>query len=158
MAKTWINLDDLGAGGAGDISFDPSGTGLTSTTVQDAIAELDALKDTFQFTASRNATLSSTQALRRVNGVFLNVLPYRLPQDSTLIAITVESSTTAAWTLDIIQNGGSVHTEVKTGGSNFVTNTGLSIDFSVGDSLQIDYVHTGNNTTTPGATLYFRGR
>lgn len=158
MAKTWINLDDVGSGGAGELSFDPSGTGLTSTTVQDAIVELDQLKDTFTLTAGRNATIGITQALRRVNGVFTNVTPYRIPIDCTLVSVTAESSTTGAWDLDVIQNGGSVHTETKTGGLNSVVNSSLSIDFSEDDSVQLDFVFTGAATTSPSCTLFFQGR
>ena len=151
---TWINIDNQ----ASSIYFNPSGTDLSATDLQGAIAELDQLKDTFALTAGRNATIGISQALRRVNGVFTNVAPYRIPTDCELVALTAESSSTGAWDLDVLQNGGSIHTETKTGGVNFVTNTSLSIDFSVGDSLQLDFLFTGAATSQPSCTLYFRGR
>lgn len=111
----------------------------------------------YNFTAARNASISSNQALRRQNGTFISNCPYIIPFDSAIYAVTAENNpndVSDTWDLEIEINGIIVLTLSVPGTDHKVVNNAINIPVSEGDELVIFFRNASASINNPGGVVY----
>lgn len=93
-----------------DALYDNTSSGLVATNVQAAIDETEARVDTveanrvFQLSAGRNQAAATDIWLRKAQNIPLNLAPYRLAHNATLIAITATGNAADTWDAEVYKN------------------------------------------------------
>jgi hypothetical protein len=104
---------------------------------------------TWSFGSYGNISLG--QALRRVDGIFSNIAPYRAPFDCQISQISAESATTSRqWTLEIEVNGSIEFTEIISGSGTYPT----SIQLNSGDLVSAYFRNPTGSISNPSCLLY----
>lgn len=153
---------------AGNTSYDNTSSLLVAATSQAAIDELDGIVDglptldgAFCLTASRGNGNSTDLWLRRPDNTPLNLSPYVLPFDATIVAVTAAGNAAETWDGEVYRNS-----DVRTGGvpsdANKLTevvvtaadaaSVSVSVDVDAGDELGI--FMRGSSIDRPSVTIY----
>ncbi len=128
----------------------PSDSGKTSTDFVTA-----GLEDTFICSAGRNAYTTSV-FLRGPDRMVTNVIPFVLPFNSILIAVSAATTGSETWIAEIYRNGSIVSAANLSITSSYQGYGTYSINFNAGDEISIRCNSSGIDD--PMVTAIFRRR
>lgn len=121
-------------------------------TVGGTIAGVPVGSEYISYQAARLAPKVTDTYLRTADGAPMNLAPLVLPFDATLEALTLRTSASHSWTLEVQKNGVLVAVaSLSSGGSAKAVDSTLSIDFVAGDEIAL-YV-AGTDVPHPSASL-----
>ena len=112
---------------------------------------------TFTWLACRNGSISTDQALRRQNGVFISSCPYIAPYDATIYAVTAEnnpSSTVTTWDFEVDVNGVNQISLSVPNTDHKAEDSALALNINAGDEIVIFMRNASGLIPNPGGAVY----